>query len=154
MTLILTNNRERTRFLRFMAVGVVGAIVDFGTFNLLSGALHILPVIAQSISFSCAVVSNFIINRYWTYPDSRSKQLHHQVVQFLVVSVIGLLIRTPIFAGLEGPLSKLFSDLMPPSFRILSAQFLGHNAALAVAVFVVMLWNFFVNRYWTYNDVE
>jgi len=23
-----------------------------------------------------------------------------------------------------------------------------------VAVGVVMLWNFFVNRYWTYNDVD
>jgi putative flippase GtrA len=25
---------------------------------------------------------------------------------------------------------------------------------LAVAVVIVMLWNFFVNRYWTYNDVQ
>ena len=31
---------------------------------------------------------------------------------------------------------------------------LGENAALAVSVVVVMFWNFFANRYWTYNDVE
>jgi putative flippase GtrA len=152
MTVIVRNERERSRFLRFMAVGVIGAIVDFGTFNLLSGPFHVLPIIAQLISFSCAVVSNFTINRYWTYPDSRSKKLEKQVVQFLIVSVIGLLIRTPIFASLETPLANLFSSIsrnLP-----VNARFLGHNGALAVAVGVVMMWNFFVNRYWTYNDVE
>jgi putative flippase GtrA len=31
---------------------------------------------------------------------------------------------------------------------------LGKNLTLAIAVSVVMLWNFFINRYWTYNDVN
>ena len=35
MTTILTNPRERTRFLRFMMVGAVGTVVDFGVSNLL-----------------------------------------------------------------------------------------------------------------------
>jgi putative flippase GtrA len=36
----------------------------------------------------------------------------------------------------------------------LRPEFLAKNCTLAVAVGVVMLWNFFVNRYWTYNDVD
>jgi putative flippase GtrA len=28
------------------------------------------------------------------------------------------------------------------------------NVTLAIAVGIVMLWNFFINRYWTYNDVS
>jgi putative flippase GtrA len=36
----------------------------------------------------------------------------------------------------------------------LTPDFLAKNLTLAVAVGVVMLWNFFVNRYWTYNDVK
>jgi putative flippase GtrA len=35
----------------------------------------------------------------------------------------------------------------------LTTEFMGHNGALAIAVLVVMMWNYFVNRYWTYNDV-
>jgi putative flippase GtrA len=31
---------------------------------------------------------------------------------------------------------------------------LAKNATLAIAIGIVMLWNYFVNRYWTYNDVE
>jgi putative flippase GtrA len=34
-----------------------------------------------------------------------------------------------------------------------SSIFLGHNFSLAIAVVVVMMWNFFVNRFWTYSDV-
>ena len=30
------NNKEVTRFLRFAVVGTIGAVVDFGVFNLLS----------------------------------------------------------------------------------------------------------------------
>ena len=40
MTSILTNPRERTRFVRFAIVGVIGAIVDFGVMNLLTGFLR------------------------------------------------------------------------------------------------------------------
>ena len=33
MMTILTNQQERTRFLRFSAVGAFGALVDFSVFN-------------------------------------------------------------------------------------------------------------------------
>jgi putative flippase GtrA len=35
----------------------------------------------------------------------------------------------------------------------ISPAVVARYAALATAVLVVLLWNFFVNRYWTYNDV-
>ena len=149
---ILTNERERTRFFRFLAVGAVGFVVDFGVFNLMISAFGVEPVVSNVISFSAAVGSNFTWNRLWTYPDSRSKTIRRQVLEFTVVSIIGILIRTPIFAFLETPLEGTFSRL-----RIIlpfPSDFLAHNSALAVAVVVVMFWNFFVNRYWTYADVK
>jgi putative flippase GtrA len=35
-----------------------------------------------------------------------------------------------------------------------TAEFLAKNATLILAIGIVMIWNFFVNRYWTYNDVD
>src|SRR5512146_1633113 len=99
--MIITMQRERTRFLKFMFVGVVGAVVDFGVFNLLVNLVHVIAVPASVVSFSCAIVSNFLWNRYWTYPDSRGKPVHHQMVQFIAVSLAGLAIRTGIFAFTE-----------------------------------------------------
>ena len=80
-----------------MAVGAVGAVVDFGIFNLLHGALRLVSPVAQAISFSAAVTSNFAWNRRWTYPDSRSKPLRRQALQFVLVNLVGLGVRTPIF---------------------------------------------------------
>jgi putative flippase GtrA len=133
---IVTDPRERERFLRFAVVGIIGAVIDFGIANLLDHGLGMPLVLAGTISFVCAVISNFIWNRYWTYPDSRSKSLSRQFLQFTVVSIFRLISNLP--------------------FRIpfFSAEFLSANITLAIAVLVVMLWNFFVNRYWTYNDVD
>ncbi len=150
--MILTNAKERTRFIRFIVVGTVGAVVDFGTFNLLIAVFDVPEVWAQVVSFTVAVFSNFIWNRYWTYPDSRSKSVKRQLSEFFIVNTIGVGIRTPIFAWLKDPLPNLFTDL--PAWVPFDAEFLGYNMALAIAVGVVLFWNFFVNRYWTYADVE
>jgi putative flippase GtrA len=154
MTAILSNPRERSRFMRFALVGVIGAVVDFGTFNLLTSLFRMPAVLASVCSFGAAIVSNFTWNRYWTYPDSRSKRISRQMLQFGLISLIGLLIRTPLFAFLENPLSRMFTSIHIPVLSTANPDFLGHNIALAIAVVVVMFWNFFVNRYWTYGDVD
>jgi putative flippase GtrA len=93
MTRFITNPRERTRFLRFLAVGLIGAAVDFGVENFLHRVLGLPYVLSGAISFICAILSNFYWNRIWTYPDSRSKPIVRQLVQFSFVNAIGLLIR-------------------------------------------------------------
>jgi putative flippase GtrA len=147
---LLKNRQERTRFLKFIVVGAFGALVDFGVMNLLTHRFNMLLVAAGTISFVCAVCSNFIWNRYWTYPDSRSRHPARQLAMFFAVNVAGVAIRIPILWFLEPPLIRLFARTPYP----VSAEFLAKNLTLAIAVGIVMLWNFFANRYWTYNDVE
>jgi putative flippase GtrA len=151
MTAILKNPTERTRFLKFAVVGAIGAVIDFGVMNSLVVFAHAPFVVAGTISFICAVISNFTWNRFWTYPESRSKPLVGQLGQFSLVNAAGLLIRLPILNYGEPALNDLLTNL-PITAK--SHQFLSHNFTLAVAVGVVMLWNFFVNRYWTYNDID
>ena len=154
--MIITNSKERVRFFKFAFVGVIGFIVDFGTFNLLSHVFGVNPVVSTMISFTLALISNFLWNRYWTYPDSRSKKVSNQVAQFGFINLIGLGIRTPLFAWLSPRVVQLFSRMtLPhslPSF--ISYTFIGNNFSLAIVVLIVMLWNFFANRFWTYSDVS
>lgn len=151
--MILTDSVERVRFFRFLVVGSIGAVVDFGVMNLLTQAFGFPLVLAGIISFVCAVLSNFIWNRYWTYPDSRSKPLGKQLAMFFVVNTAGVAIRIPILHFVEPPLENLFNQ-QHLAFGNFQAQFLAKNFTLAIAVGIVLLWNFFVNRYWTYNDVD
>jgi putative flippase GtrA len=153
LTSIVTNPRERTRFLKFATVGIIGAVVDFGTFNLLSSGIGLPVVWASIISFIAAILSNFTWNRYWTYPDSRTKPISRQLIQFAFVSVVGLAIRTPIVVFLEQFFGQLFQGLEFLPIGFITSQLVAENLALAVAVLVVMFWNFFINRYWTYNDI-
>lgn len=149
---VFNSAKERQRFLRFAVVGMIGAVIDFGSFNLMVGRFGVHHVLASVLSFSAAVTSNFIWHRFWTYPDSRQKSIRRQLMQFIVVSITGLSIRTPIFSGLETLFGKLLATVRIPAN--LPDEFLQYNLALAGAVGTVMLWNFFINRYWTYNDVD
>jgi putative flippase GtrA len=144
--------RERTRFVRFAIVGAIGFVVDFSAFNLFRSGFGISPEFSSMLSFAVAVTSNFIWNRYWTYPDSRSKPVIGQLVQFFIVNTIGLGIRTGVFILITQPLVRLFADMsVSLPFK---AYVLGENLALAIVVIIVMFWNFFINRFWTYNDVD
>lgn len=150
--MILGNSKERTRFIRFAIVGISGAVVDFGVLNLLTLVLKMGFIPASVISFIAAVLNNFLWNRFWTYPDSRSKSVVKQLTQFALINIIGLIIRTPLLAILEKQLIPLFTRWFPDIF--LTPTVIGHNLALAIAILVVMLWNYVANRYWTFNDVE
>lgn len=149
--MVRDRKKEVVRFSRFAVVGAIGALVDFGVLNLLVHLINLDFIIASIISFICAVMSNFIWNRLWTYPESRSKSVRTQLIQFATISTIGLLIRTPLLVWMESWLIRFFTHTI--SMPILTPVFWAHNTALAIAIVVIMLWNFFANRFWTYNDV-
>lgn len=140
--------KEAERFFKFLVVGSVGFVVDFGTLTFLVELLGWPPLVANTVSFSAAVVSNFIWNRLWTYPESRSKKKRVQLIQFGVVNVVGLMINNGLLIALQGPFDSL---LMGMSLPIMVR---GYVPAKIVATVVVLFWNFFVNRYWTYGDVD
>jgi len=146
---IFNDAEERRRFLRFALVGISGSVVDFGVFNLLATLLHVSPTIAQAISFTLGVINNFIWNRLWTYPETRSNSVYKQLGQFALVNVFGLAIRTLLFAAIQSPVIHLAAKYIP---HILTPTIVGHNVSLALVILVVMLWNYFTNRYWTFKD--
>ncbi len=150
--MIVTDAKERTRFFKFALVGTLGALIDFGVMNLLSHTANMNLVTAGTVSFTCAVMSNFTWNRLWTYPESRSRPLLGQLGMFFLVNLAGVAIRIPTLHYLEPPVLRFFEDIFHTSYA--TAEFYAKNLTLAAAVGVVMLWNFFVNRYWTYNDID
>ncbi len=151
------HQRELTRFLKFSVVGTIGAVIDFGLLYLLHSILGFHIVLANTLSFTAAVLSNFIWNRYWTYPDSRSKPVPTQLRQFFVVNIAGWGINTGILLLLRFPLVNLIRSLSIyiPLFGSTDLSYkLGYNLAKVIATIVVLFWNFGINRIWTYSDAE
>jgi len=151
--MILTNPVERTRFIKFGIVGIIGAIVDFSIFNLFISILKFEPLFASTISFIAAVISNFLLNRFWTFPNSRKKSYQKQFFQFLIVSLIGLGIRSLLFNPILKIMNPFAVQFVPYDF-IIKPERIAHNLTLAILIVLVMFWNFYVNRYWTFNDVK
>jgi putative flippase GtrA len=163
--------KEVERFIKFAIVGAFGAVIDSMTLFILQATV-LVPLepnkdlkvaVASTIAFLAAVLSNFIWNRYWTYPDSRSRSMRRQMAQFTTINVIGWLGRTLWISTSYRWLGALLMPVLLPEIQIFRPGYvpsesaeakLGTMAAWLVGVSVVMVWNFLANRYWTYNDVE
>jgi len=134
--------REGGRLFRFLVVGAFGFVVDTGSLSVFAFALGMNRVVAKGAAFSLAVVSNFVWNRFWVYPDSRAKSVALQIAQFLIVSLVGLLINIGVFSAVDGFASKI------------SGPVLGLYLAQVVAVGTALVWNFAANRVITYSDIK
>lgn len=156
---VQANHKEVGRFLKFAVVGALGAVIDFSTLNLLIQFAGFPKILANACSFTAAVISNFIWNRLWVYPETRGEPLTRQFVQFFFVNAVGLAINTAIFystdhwllgeAGLlSGPVGALAPTAGMTHFD------LAYNGAKMIATGVVLFWNFFVNRFWTFRHVR
>lgn len=135
------NRIEFVRFVKFSIVGTIGAIVDFGLLNLGIQVFGLAKWLANTFSFSAAVVSNFTWNRLWTYPESRKHPLAPQLGQFFLVNLAGLGINQAIFLSLDRYVFAPWGTW-------------GYNISKAIAIGVVLFWNFGVNRFWTYRSIR
>jgi dolichol-phosphate mannosyltransferase len=132
-------SKELTRFARFLVVGAGGTLLDFIVLTLLK--LAGLPtVLANSLSFTAGVANNFTWNSRWTFADVPPHQRSRQFFQFLLVSLAGLAVNNAIVLLLEAPLGAWIGN----------ASF-GHLPAKVIATGVVVFWNYFANRNWTFR---
>ncbi|GAP64554.1 hypothetical protein ARMA_2977 [Ardenticatena maritima] len=135
------NRREIKRFIKFAIVGAIGAVVDFSVLNLLVLVAGLSPLVANPFSFTAAVISNFTWNRLWSFPESRSRPVTTQLGQFFTVNLIGLLLNQAIFTMVL----HLLGTHIPHPW--------DYNLAKAIAIGLVLFWNFGANRLWTYRGL-
>lgn len=143
---------ELTRFLKFATVGAIGMVVDLTVLNVLYRLVlpALVPglsdgvrlIVANSISFTVAVLSNFTWNRLWTFPESRQRPLGAQLVQFAIVNVIGLAINNLVL----WLVFQVTQQILPDPFN--------YNVAKILAIGVVLFWNYGANRLWTYRGIK
>ncbi len=132
--------KELGRFARFLIVGAIGTLLDFSLLTVLK-AVGLLTLFANTISFSAGVVNNFTWNRIWTFADAKKTDWRKQLAQFSLVSLIGLVLNNTIVLILEVPFDN-----------ILGGTDIGYFPAKVIATGVVVFWNYFANRFWTFKS--
>ncbi|MEJ5197970.1 MAG: GtrA family protein [Anaerolineae bacterium] len=134
--------REVGRFLRFATVGTWGFTVDFSVLNFLIFVVHWPAWLANTCSFTIAVLNTFTLNRIWTVPESRQRPINTQLAQFFLVNLGGYAINELVFLG-----SHAFV------WQHLFTATLAWNLAKATASGVALFWNFGANRLWTWRGL-
>jgi putative flippase GtrA len=133
--------KEIRRFIKFALVGALGAVIDFALLNLFRGVFGWPLLWANTFSVSVAIVSNFVWNRLWTFPESRTRKKRKQLPQFILVNLVGLVLNNIIVVGLDAVFQPIFDEP------------LSYNLAKAFAIGIVLFWNFGANRIWTYRGL-
>jgi dolichol-phosphate mannosyltransferase len=128
--------RSSATFGKFLVVGGSGVVVNLGVFTLLLNA-GVGKFIASPIAIEVSVVSNFLLNNYWTFRERKSTQrVRVKGLKFNVVSLLALALSYGTFVAL----SHAF-PAWPPQL----SQFLGIVPATVV--------NYVLNSYWTFQKV-
>jgi putative flippase GtrA len=158
-TLVQEKRQELVRFFKFCVVGTIGTAIDFGLLNLLYNVLGLPQVPSNVVSVSAATVNNYTWSRFWVYPETKDQHGGRKFVQFVIVSLIALGLNTGIlwvtdhwFLGESG----LLGALVAPVATWVGAEHsvLSSNGAKVIATGIVLFWNFFANRMWTFRDVD
>lgn len=143
MKLLQSNKPEFQRFVKFAVTGGVGLVIDYIVLNILAHVFDVPSPIAIAVAFVCAALNNFVWNRLWVYPESRSQPKRKLLPVFMAVNAMGLGINELTLLLLELPLGALFGS-----------AFLGLNVTKAIGAAIVMVWNFVVNRLVTFRSVK
>lgn len=119
-----------TEFIKFAGVGAIGTIFHYLTLISLVSLIAMDPVNATSYGFAVGAVINYYLNYIYTF---KSRQPHLVALpKFLIVALIG--------AGIN--MAILYWGIILFSVHYLLIQL--------IATGTVLLWNYLINRTWTY----
>ena len=127
---------------KFLIVGASGTLIDYLILILLK-SFNWQTLIANTVSFSAGLVNNYYWNSHWTFNERNRKSSLKQLSQFTMISLVGLALNTAIVLVLEIPMGKF-----------LGLPGVGYIPAKAFATIIVLFWNYFANRHWTFNSLK
>jgi putative flippase GtrA len=118
------------QFLMFAGLGVIGTLGHYTVLVVLVQFWAVDPVFASSLGFIVGAVINYILNYHFTF---QSRKRHSEALtKFLIVAIIG--------TGINGFIMYIGVENTRINYMIIQL----------FATLVVLLWNFIVNRLWTF----
>jgi putative flippase GtrA len=120
------------KLVKFAVVGFSAFMIDFGTTYLLKEKAKANKYLANTTAFIISASYNFTFNRLWTW-GSVDDNIAMQALKFGGVMTTGLVIASGLI--------YVFNDRMKLNFYI----------SKLMAVSVVMVWNFTMNNFVTFN---
>jgi putative flippase GtrA len=120
------------QFLNFAAIGAVGTVGHYTTLVICVELLTIRPLIASTLGFVVGAVINYFLNYHLTF---RSRKKHTEALpKFMLAATVGMFINMAI---------------MSLALNVLMLYYLFSQV---LATLLVLIWNFVINKIWTFAD--
>lgn len=130
---------------KFVIVGGINTGIDFLVLNIEMALTGITSgpgmLVLNTISFSAATTNSFFMNKRWTFEDKGAVQEGVKFSQFLLVSIVGIII--------NGGIVYLITSFTTPLFG-LSPQ-LWANVAKLLATGISLIWNFIGYKFFVFK---
>lgn len=99
------------QFIKFASVGAINTAIDFGVLNGLILVFGLGPQgmyfgLFKSISFTCAVINSFFLNKYWVFRKRESTETKEPIL-FVLISLLGMFLNVGISHGVFQALSEV-----------------------------------------------
>lgn len=130
MSTMRPQREELGRLLRYIISGGSAALVELLLFALLTGPLHLQPVLSHAAVYTVTFWMSFLLNKFWTF-KSRHNFLP-QLIKYAVLFAFNLVLT-----------SLVLSALTALGLHAIAAK-------LAVMVLVVC-WNFIAYKFFIYK---
>jgi putative flippase GtrA len=122
------------QFAKYAIVGLANTAVDFGILNFLMWSSKTYEgktiILFNVISFSIAAIHSYAWNKLWTFKAKEKTSIVGQFFQFVIVSLVGVLINS-------GIVYIIITWVKP-----LTGMEAWANIAKAVATVISLMWNF------------
>lgn len=118
--------------LQFLVVGASGTVVNLGVLSVLQ-ALGLAEAAALAGGVGVSVITNFVLNRRFTFSYARDRNPWKQLAGFVGASAVGMVVNYAVALTLR---RTVFADVP-----------LGLQLAAAVGIGAGMIFNFLGNRY-------
>ena len=127
--------RNTKDFIKYSLVGISGVFVNLGLYTLLTRYYEVSELLAPLISIETALISNFILNNFWTFGKRTThSRIRVKFLKFHLASGFSALINYSVFLALF--LVFQLHDIL--------ANLIG----IALAAIV----NYLINSNWTWKD--
>ena len=119
---------------KFAEAGMMNTVLDFGVLNLLlfltGKNLGVWVLLFNTTSFGLAVVNSYFWSKNWTFEGSSTKNNISQFIQFVLVTLVGLILNdgiVSIFQWIGAPINTSANQWLNISKVLATVVSLGWN---------------------------
>lgn len=125
---------------KFGLIGVANTVIDLGIYNLFIFMSDVssgyLIAVFKSFSVLAAIVNSYVWNKFWSFDKKETGNVGEEFAQFLLVSLVGLLLNVGITAFIvnvigtpAGVAEKTWANVggLTASILVLTWNFIGYK---------------------------